>query len=260
MNKMVENEIETLIAEAKRVDPQIFSYGMLEGLPEPVQRYFRHVLKDGQPSIRFAKIKAAGAFRRPKSEQWSAFITREYVTTEHPGFVFEAVMKPNAFVWFDVRDKYHNGAGGMFINMFSGVNVLNESDVKELNATSFLRWAGEAVLFPTALLPSRYIQWEPLDKNSAKAILTDGNNKGEYRFYFNEIGEIIRYESADRYDKIDGIIQRVGSIALRSIYREINGIKIPTKFSITRILPDGTHEEFWKGEITEIQFNEFEKY
>ena len=260
MNRMVANEIEALIAETKSVEPKIFTYTMLAGLPDPVQRYFRHVLKDGQAYIQLVRMKAVGAFRRPTSKHWTAFTTQQYLSTNPPGFVFEATMKQNAFVWFDIRDTYSHGAGGMFVNLFSGMNVLNESDVNELNLTSFLRWAGEAVLCPTALLPSQYIKWESLDSHSAKAIFTDGNNRGEYCFHFNEIGEIIRYESTDRYDKIDGTFQKVGSIAERSGYQEINGIMIPTQFLITRILPDGTHEDFWKGTVTEIQFNEFARY
>jgi hypothetical protein len=127
--------------------------------------------------------------------------------------------------------------------------------VRELNITTLLRWAGEAVMYPTALLPSQYVRWEPVDKNSAKLIITDGNTTGTYHVYFNEVGEIIRYESNDRYDRINGTYHRVGSIAYRSHYREIEGIKVPTQFLDLRILPDGTHQEFWKGKETAIQYN-----
>jgi isoquinoline 1-oxidoreductase subunit beta len=45
---------------------------------------------------------------------------------------------------------------GMFANVLSGFNILDESDIKELNITTRLRRAGEAVMFPTALLASEY--------------------------------------------------------------------------------------------------------
>ena len=96
--------------------------------------------------------------------------------------------------------------------------------MRELNITPLLRWAGEAVMYPTALLPGEYVRWEPIDEHSAKAIITDGNNTGTYRFYFNDVGEIIRYESDDRYDRIDGKFYKVGSIAYRSHYKEIKGL------------------------------------
>ncbi len=256
MNRMVEREIEELIAETSQTTVKIFSYEDLEGLPEPVQRYFRYALKDGQEYIRFARIQAVGEFRRPATPNWAAFQTQSYVAAEPPALIFDAVMKQNALVWFDVRDKYAQRKGDMHVNLFSGFNVLRESDVRELNITTLLRWAGEAVMYPTALLPSQYVRWEPLGEYSAKAIITDGDNTGTYRVFFNDVGEIIRYESDDRYDRIDGTYQRVGSIAYRSEYQEINGIKVPTKFLVVRILPDGTHEEFWRGDVTDIQIND----
>jgi hypothetical protein len=275
---MVKSEIDELISEARNTKGRTFSYKDIEGLPDPVQRYFRYALKDGQKYIRFARMKAVGGFRRPGQERWTRATASEYFTTEPPGLIFDAVMKQNRVLWFDVRDKYHHGTAGMFVlwfdvrdkyhhgtagmfvNVLSGFNVLDESDVRELNITTLLRWAGEAVMFPTALLPSEYIRWEPIDKNSAKAIITDGNNTGTYRFYFNDVGEIVRYESDDRYDRIEGRFQKVRSIAHRSHYKEIDGIRVPTKFLIVRILPDGTHEEFWKGEVTDIQFNVLARY
>ena len=257
MNAMVKKEITTLIAEAEQTEVKTFSYTMLAGLPEPVQRYFRYVLKDGQEYIRFVKMKAVGDFRPPAMpDDWNMFITTQtYVTTARPGFIFDAVIKPNAVVWFDARDKYVHGKGGMHVNLLSGFNVIKEDDLKELNVTSLLRWAGEAVMYPTALLPSEYVQWMEIDQHSAKAVISEGGNTGEYRFYFNDVGEIIRYESDDRYDRIDGEFQKVGSVAYRSDYKEVDGIKVPTTFLIARILPDGRHEEFWKGKITDIQFN-----
>jgi hypothetical protein len=254
-NSMVEKEVEKLITETKQVKVKNFSYNDLKDLPKPVQRYFRYSLKDGREYIRFAKIKEVGDFRRPKASNSSKCTAQSYIGTESPTLIFDAVMKQNTFVWFDVRDKYSNSKGDMFVNLFSGFNVLDESDIKELNITTMLRWAGEAVMYPTALLPSKYVKWEHIDEYSAKAIITDGNNMGTYFFYFNNIGEIIRYESNDRYDKIDGKYCKVRSIAHRSAYKEFDGIKVPTKFSVTRILPDGTHEEFWKGDMTSIQFD-----
>jgi len=260
MNRMVENEIDGLIAEAKNIRVMTYSVKDIEGLPEPVQRYFRYALKDGQEYIRFASMKAVGKFRRPLQKQWTKMTTRQYFITKPLGMIFDAVMKQNAIMWFDIRDKYYREKGGMFVNMLSGFNVLNESDVEELNNTTFLRCIGEAVMFPTSLLPSEYIKWEPINKDSAKAVVTDGNNKGIYKFYFNDAGEIVRYESDDRYERIDGKFQKAGSVAVRSHYKEIDGIKVPTKFLITRILPDGTHEGFWKGEVTDIQFNVLARY
>jgi hypothetical protein len=259
MNNMIDDEVNSLISSARQSEEKVFTYEMLEGLPKPVQRYFQYAMKDGQPYVRFASLKATGDFRMPKTDTWTDFDTTEYITTEKPGFIFEALMQKSSFIWVDLRDKYQDGAGGMHVNAFSGINVLSVLDEKKMNHTCFLRWAGEAVLFPTALLPSEHVKWESIDDMSAKAILTDGEIRSEYIFYFNDTGEITRYESSDRYDIIDGKYQKVGSIAYRSDYREINGVKIPTKFKIVRIYPGGKREEFWKGEISNVKYDGFSR-
>jgi hypothetical protein len=260
MNRMVDREVASLISDAKQTQPKIFTYKMLVGLPEPVRRYFRYALKDGQPYIRYATFNARGDFRMPKTEPWAEFDTREYISTEKPGFIFEATMKKQPYVWIDLRDKYADRAGGMYVNAFSGFNVLNIENERKLNHTCFLRWAGEAVLFPTALLPSEHLRWAPRDENSAKAILTDGSNRSEYVFYFDDLGRITRYESSTRYDIIDGKYQRVGSVAHRGDYKEVNGMMIPTRFSIVRVLPGGKREEFWRGTVSDIKYDTFQRY
>ena len=46
----------------------------LEGLPAPVQRYFRAVLKDGQPIIATASFSFEGTFNMSATgEQWKPF-------------------------------------------------------------------------------------------------------------------------------------------------------------------------------------------
>jgi len=75
--------------------------------------------------------------------------------------------------------------------------------------------------------------------------LPDGHNSGKIRFSFNDVGEIVKYESSDRYNRIDGTFQEVGSIEYRNNYKRIDDIKVPMKFTIVRVLPNGIHEEFW---------------
>jgi hypothetical protein len=257
MRSMVDAEVSALVSGAGDSSPKVFSAEMLEGLPVPVQRYFRLVMKDGQPFIRLAAFDASGDFRLPRSDSWTQFDVREHLAADRPGFIFQAHMQKNPYMWTTLRDKYQDGKGGMYVNAFSVINILNVLDEKEMNHTCFLRWAGEAVLFPTSLLPGEHVKWEPIDDSSARAILTDGAIKSELIFHFNEAGEITHYESDERYDIIGGKYMRVGSVAYRRDYREVNGVKIPTKFSIVRVYPDGTREEFWKGEISNVKYDAF---
>lgn len=44
-------QIEALFSQSKHISNKTFCYEKLSGLPEPVQRYFKHVLKYGQPTL-----------------------------------------------------------------------------------------------------------------------------------------------------------------------------------------------------------------
>ena len=66
------------------------------------------------------------------------------------------------------KDDYINGKGYFQIKLLSLFTVADTKG-KELDESELIRWLGEAPLFPTALLPSKYLHWEQIDSNSAKA-------------------------------------------------------------------------------------------
>ena len=84
--------------ESARVDgrgrppsPARYAARELEGLPAPVQRYFRTVLKDGQPIIAAAAIELAGTINMSATgEQWKPFTSEQRVITRRPGFLWDA--------------------------------------------------------------------------------------------------------------------------------------------------------------------------
>jgi hypothetical protein len=60
----------------------------LEGLPLPVQRYFRAVLTDGQPDIASTKIRMTGSLNLSATAQrWKSFRSHQQVLTSKPSFL-----------------------------------------------------------------------------------------------------------------------------------------------------------------------------
>jgi hypothetical protein len=82
-------EVKTLFAETKIISDKKFNYSQLEGLPEPVQRYFNHILKEGQPYISYARIKHVGQFKIGIDKDWIKIRGEQYATTEKPGFIWK---------------------------------------------------------------------------------------------------------------------------------------------------------------------------
>ena len=102
--------------EAARIDEKVsppspvrFDSRELEGLPVPVQRYFRAVLKDGQPIIAAATVEPSGIFNLCATEErWKPFTSRQRIVTRRPDFLWDAQvsMLPGSglcFTWRAIR-------------------------------------------------------------------------------------------------------------------------------------------------------------
>jgi hypothetical protein len=69
------------------VRPQSVDFRELEGLPAPVQRYFRVVLEEGQPMVAGVCVQHRGTFNMGQTtDQWKPFTSDQEVATQRPGF------------------------------------------------------------------------------------------------------------------------------------------------------------------------------
>ena len=88
----------------------------LEGLPAPVQRYFRAALKDGQAIVSAVTIEMAGTINMSATaEQWKAFTSKQRVVTStagfRPGFMWDARISMLPGMKVHVLDAYIAGKG-----------------------------------------------------------------------------------------------------------------------------------------------------
>jgi hypothetical protein len=62
-------------------------FAELEGLPAPVQRFFRAVLTEGHPVITDVHLRHAGTFNMSETaEQWRAITSDQQAVIQRPGF------------------------------------------------------------------------------------------------------------------------------------------------------------------------------
>jgi len=94
------------------IEPKVFDSRGLESMPAPVQRYFRAVLKDGQPMIASIKIAHAGQFRLGEKEpKWVPFTSSQMVVTRPLGFDWDARIRMAPGMYAFVHDAYVAGEG-----------------------------------------------------------------------------------------------------------------------------------------------------
>lgn len=226
----------------------------LERLPAPVQRYFRAVLKDGQPIITAVTIDMAGTFNMSASgEQWKPFTARQRVITRRPGFLWDAKIAMLPGVSVRVVDSYIVGRGLLRAKLLGLVKVAEQQGDGEIARGEFMRWFAEVLWYPTALLPSQGVRWEAIDDRSANATLGDGPVSLTLLFRFNEAGLIASFRAEARGGMVGDKLVMAPWEGVWSDYRTVDGVQVPFTGEVAWIRPEG-RKPYFIGTITMIGF------
>lgn len=247
----VKNEVTGLFKKSKEIKSEIITEEDIKVLPEPVQRYLKHSQIIGKGEIRTARLKQKGFIRTEQGQKWMSFDAEQYYTTDSPAFIWHASVKPFPFPLVQARDKFYEGKGNMLIKLLSLIEMADASGY-EMDQGSLVRYLNEIMWFPTAYL-NDYIQWEPIDSNSAKATISYKGVTASAALYFNKKGELTNF-IAERYRDVDGKFSKETWSTPISEYKEINGIRIPIKGEGVWNLSSGDFS-YIKLEITDIEYN-----
>ena len=231
------NQVKQLFFQSKNTSDKKFYHEHLVGLPEPVQRYFKHVLKEGQPYISYVRITHDGLFKTGLDKGWIKIHGEQYATTGKPGFIWKGVTS-----MFTARDMYIKDKGRLVVTLFSLINIVDGMGA-QYDQGELLRWLGESVMYPTALLPGDNLAWTEIDVHSAKLTF---NYMGLSLFFIasiNDAGEIVQLETQRYMDKTH-LEKWVIKIAK---YKAINGVVVPTCLEVLWRLQ--------KGDFSYAKFN-----
>jgi Family of unknown function (DUF6544) len=232
----------------------VFSSEDLTELPEPVARYFRHVLGEGQPLIGTAELTQEGEFRIGTDEKsWRPFRATHHAVSKPPGFMWDARILMMPFLPAYVRDTYVGGAGSMQGEILAVFRLIDVRDRPELDSGALLRYLAEAVWYPTALLPSQGVAWEAIDENTARATLGDSGTTVSLEFTINARGEITNSFSSGRFREVDGNYVATPWAGRYGVYEENQGIRIPTEAEVEWCLPEGALP-YWRGRIVAARY------
>ncbi len=236
------------------ISPLYYGSHELDGLPAPVQRYFRAVLKEGQPLVTSVSVEHTGTFNMSETgEQWKPFRSIQRVNTRRPGFVWDARLRMAPGIAVHVHDAYLAGEGILTAKLFGLLTVMKQPSTPELAEGELMRFFAEAAWYPTALLPSQGVRWEEVDDRSARATLVDGEVSAAILFTFNDEGliETVRAESRGRL--IRGQVIPTPWQGRFWDYTMRQGMLIPLNGEVAWLLADGA-KPYWRGRIQRIEY------
>ncbi|WP_366069060.1 DUF6544 family protein [Flavobacterium sp.] len=227
---------------------KIYNEKQLENLPEPVQRYFKLVLKNGQPYINSVGLTHNGFFKTDLKKDFIKIDGEQYFSAQKPQFIWKGET-----LMFTARDFFIVDKGGLIATLLNVYNIV-DANGSNFDEGELQRWMGESVWFPTNLLPSEYVNWTAIDANAAKLSFKYKTTAFDFIVRFNDIGEIkemegYRFMSAAKKEKW---------VCKMANYQERSGVKIPISDQAIWRLKEGD-QVYAKFEVQKIVYNISEK-
>lgn len=242
-------QVTTLFSNSTNISDRKYSINQLKNLPEPVQHYFKYVLKDGQRYISSVRLTHNGYFKTDLKNDFIKISGEQYFSAQKPQFIWKGVTS-----MFTARDYFINDKGGLIASL---LNIYNIVDAKgsNFNEGELQRWLAETVWFPTNLLPSDYVSWTAIDANIAKLSFKYKTTAFDFIVRFNTVGEITaiegeRFMTAEKKEKW---------VCKMANYQERNGVKIPISDQAIWRLKDGD-QVYAKFEVQKIEYNILKKF
>ncbi len=233
--------IKRLLRSIGQQDMPHFSATLSERLPVAVQRYLHYAMKEGQPNIRYAVLKARARFRHGPNRPWFTVRATEYISGMEPGFVWDAMLTHNPVWWRTAKLSFLHGEGHGHLKLFGAI-TLREMEGAETDHSMLFRFLSDLVWLPTGLLPTRALRWEHIDDHTARAVLRDEDTVVQATFHVNEIGQVDKIITNSKYrDHRSGFEQTQFTLECKE-YREVEGIMIPTEVDFVWNLDGGDFE------------------
>ena len=237
------------------IQPKIYDSKEILDLPEPVQRFFKTVLQDGQAIVAKVEFSQHGQFHLNETEdKWHKFTATQLVVTQKLGFDWDAKIQMFPFINVFVHDTYLLREGNLQASILGLFTVAKMHNTPELNQGELLRFLAEIVWYPTSLLPSQGVVWEAIDQHSSRATVTDGKTTASVVFQFDTEGLITSMRAEARCYRVVGdklmFMPWVGNFRKYSVQ---NGMRIPLEGEVGWEHPGGV-QLYFKGTITKINY------
>jgi len=219
-----------------------------------VVRYFRAVLREGQPIVLRVHVSQQGDFLvRPSGNGWRPFVATQHFATRPAGFVWDARIRVAPGLGIHVRDAFVEGTGSMLASFMGFGRMVSVEGTPEIAAGALHRYLAEAVLFPTALLPGQGVVWTPLDDSSARATLSAAATTVSLDFRFGADGLVRSVFTPARARDVDGRAVATPWQGRWSDYEGREGMRVPRAGEVEWLLPEGP-QLYWRGRIIEIAY------
>ncbi len=234
------------------VAPVRFDPASIKGLPEAARRYFLFSIAPGTPLQTVAEISMAGQFSLGNKESPNYMDMRAQQT----------LAAPYGFVW-----KMHASSGAMRISgsdsaswtrfwIFGVVPVARMGGDSDHTRSAFGRYVAEAVFWtPAALLPGPGIEWQSVNENTARVIITHENLQQDVELIVDDVGRPTTVQFSRWSDANPEKIYRLQPFGgYLSEYRRFSGFTLPTHIEAGNNFGTDEYFPFYVADVTNVAF------
>ena len=221
--------------------------------PTPVARYLLKSIRGESTDIRRIDLDTAGEFRSSADAPWLPFHASQRFTTSPPGFVWDARIRMSRLLDVYVRDAYVDGWGEMVAQVGGAWTVARDAGSEALAEGQLMRYLGETMWFPTALVPGGNVAWTPIGDHAALATIVDRGRSVRLTFTFNALDDLIEVSAPDRMRAVgDGYVATPWTVRC-SAHDWRGTVRIPTRCEAEWQLPAGPLA-YWRGDVVGLRF------
>ncbi len=150
----------------------VFTESMVAELPDVARRYFLHAIRPGTPLARSVRL-TQSAVMKPRPDADFVELAADQLLTPHTGFLWNAGFRMGPLS-VHVVDHYAQNEGAVRVAL--GLIPIKAATGPDVTRSSRHRLAIESVWVPSALLPQAGVDWEAVDDEHARAVVTiDGD-------------------------------------------------------------------------------------
>lgn len=221
-----------------------FDSGTLDGLDEPVRRYFTHALAPGTPLTPGMRLEMTG---RINVGVWLPFRARW--EGDGRSFRWSARSGPLGLPVLRVLDQFADGQGGMDIRLRPRIKLLH-AEGEDTTRSAAGRAAAEAIWAPVGLLPQFGVTWQAESDELIVATWDVPPERPELRLRIDADGRVLT-SSVMRWDDgqhgLRGYIPCGGEVLED---RRFGDVTIPSRISIGWWYGTPRYRPFFEATIT----------
>lgn len=254
LHRQYTNDVRLSFGEAVRPQQTLYFIGeAIAGLPIPMQKYLSHCGYTGKPMMDYMRLDFKEAYLAISQEQNPVKIHYEQ---------YNFVVRPDRHAFIDARmfgiplngkDTLLNGEGSMTI-VLAKLFTLGHSTGSEFNQSMLVAALADAVMMPSLYLQD-YVTWKSVDEIHAECTITWGYTIASGTFTFNEAGEIVRFDTNDRYQDNNGEMRNLPWTVEYGNYQEVGGLRHPGTAKIYWHMPDGREFTYFKSENYTVSYS-----